>query len=850
MRRRVTIDIERYNSDDWSGMPSQVLNVPINRGSTRKYHLMGEDSVTLVFSLAEPEEFMVGDYIRDEVFGLFFLTEKQLPTYNKATGGYDYQLRFDRAYKLWENHILMLTAPMGAASVDVSEEDGTTKLQVHSSSDRWKRQEAIWCLTGPLIQHLEQVLCNLVAAGLTYYGRPYKVRIHPSASKAKEIRYMDYKGEHICSALTAIANAYECEWWVTYETENNVEYGWLNFGKCELANEPVEFVLGDNVETMTASRDMTSYANRLYVFGGTKNVPDSYRRKLYLDVDTVDNQGGLLFRDSTRAINPYTMIASDYIIGEAIIARTGTLTPTYDTHNLSTIGGTIHYQAYALASGSEEFSFGGDSLRFDEVVAGIRFYAPQLSNTEATLVAKLIIEDANSSDTLVIASLEKTEVFVADAENEGSFYWKPIISEGGIITPEAGSHRTCKLKIDMTLTLIRRDTPTTQQQYAPNNGTPVEVNFGLYPVGVAFPARLIWNGTTYDITFNPLKLSEGEPMSYFFRFDNGVPTGFYSSSNWEGQRVELLDYLSYAIPMSYYTDDTDDPSSVIGLGERRVRLPFATYPLNYVQSLGYIEVQRVERTILNDNIYPKCFLRVTSVSTESRTDALEYSDGTRYTWPWTAYTLEAEQIDGSAFPFRREFVKDGEKLQALFINDYEEQSAYEGQELQWTRNDGGYLLAGMTFDVSFREERGNDRRFYTLIRNEDYGAKLPNEILRPSVGDTFVLLGWDVKAMDDLGLLANAEAQLKTFAEQYLDAIINDGWTFRCNMMSVEDGSLLPEGTKVEVMHDALVGGSKVSRIIGYELKLDIPWDSPVYEVGETDAFSRIKQLERKVQRL
>ena len=166
---------------------------------------------------------------------MFMLTEKQLPTYNKTTGGYVYQLRFDRAYKLWENHILMLSAPLGDASVDAEpdEEDDTTEMQINNSSDMWKRQEAIWCLTAPLQQHLEQVLCNLVAAGLNYYGRPYKVRIHSTATKAKEVRFINYNAVHICSALTTIANEYECEWWVTYETENNVEYGWLNFGKCE-----------------------------------------------------------------------------------------------------------------------------------------------------------------------------------------------------------------------------------------------------------------------------------------------------------------------------------------------------------------------------------------------------------------------------------------------------------------------------------------------------------------------------------------------------------------------------------------------------------------------------------------
>ena len=153
----------------------------------------------------------------------------------------------------------------------------------------------------------------------------------------------------------------------------------------------------------------------------------------------------------------------------------------------------------------------------------------------------------------------------------------------------------------------------------------------------------------------------------------------------------------------------------------------------------------------------------------------------------------------------------------------------------------------MEFDVGFNPYDGGE---YTLIRNEDYGAKLPSSKLMPKVGDTFVLTGWDVKAMDDLRLVEIAEGKLELFALEYLDTIQEDGWNFRCSMMSDEDEPLYPEGTKVRVYHDALTGQYKDSRIIGYELKLDIPYDSPVYEVGETEAYSRIKQLEKQIQKL
>ena len=129
----------------------------------------------------------------------------------------------------------------------------------------------------------------------------------------------------------------------------------------------------------------------------------------------------------------------------------------------------------------------------------------------------------------------------------------------------------------------------------------------------------------------------------------------------------------------------------------------------------------------------------------------------------------------------------------------------------------------------------------------------------PKVGDVLVLTGWNAEAMADLNLVSAAEDQLEVAALEYLEAMQEDGWNFRCSMMSggvicpdgtMSNGVFFPEGVVVDIYHDALTDGHKKSRIIGYELKLDIPEDSPIYEVGETDAYSRIKQLEKKIQKL
>ena len=69
---------------------------------------------------------------------------------------------------------------------------------------------------------------------------------------------------------------------------------------------------------------------------------------------------------------------------------------------------------------------------------------------------------------------------------------------------------------------------------------------------------------------------------------------------------------------------------------------------------------------------------------------------------------------------------------------------------------------------------------------------------------------------------------------------------------TVEDGihNLYSIGQKVNLINKAYFENGRQSRIIGFEFNLDLPYDSPIYTVGETAAYSRIGELEEKVESL
>lgn len=54
-------------------------------------------------------------------------------------------------------------------------------------------------------------------------------------------------------------------------------------------------------------------------------------------------------------------------------------------------------------------------------------------------------------------------------------------------------------------------------------------------------------------------------------------------------------------------------------------------------------------------------------------------------------------------------------------------------------------------------------------------------------------------------------------------------------------------GQKVNLINKAYFEDGRISRIIGYEYPLDIPYDSLIYTVGETAPYSKLGDLESKI---
>lgn len=216
------------------------LSVSIGSSSLHRFELMKEDYISIVFSLETPVRLEIGDNV-DYEGSLYYITDKVYPTFNTSNGGYDYTLRLESHYYRWKNHILFY--------------------------DRQGNKEASWSLTRSPEAHLSIVVSNLRAIGFTFKGKEYQAIVDSTVDPVAKL--VQYNNTNIIDALTKIAEAWECEWWVDGD---KIYLGHLEHG------EPVNLEIGKEISSMSRSQSQDIFATRLYAFGSSRNIPSDYRK--------------------------------------------------------------------------------------------------------------------------------------------------------------------------------------------------------------------------------------------------------------------------------------------------------------------------------------------------------------------------------------------------------------------------------------------------------------------------------------------------------------------------------------------------------------------------------------------
>lgn len=242
----------------------------------------------------------------------------------------------------------------------------------------------------------------------------------------------------------------------------------------------------------------------------------------------------------------------------------------------------------------------------------------------------------------------------------------------------------------------------------------------------------------------------------------------------------------------------------------------------------------VENTIVFDDVYPKQDATITDVFVYRKAPIKDSEGNVVKKIPiyWC-------KVDG--FIFDRKYLLEGKTIQMMFQSG---------------------LLSGMTFDVTFNPANdavkhpdgsvNKDAQRWELIYNTDYGRELPDETLKPSVGDKIVFINFDAKLVTEGDMVADAEKKLYTTAVDYIKKQATDNQTYDCTIMCdvARDGFTLDVGQRVRLVNAAFFRTPRKSRVIGWEIPLDIPYDNPVYTIGEAVSYSTIGSLSKSVEAL
>ena len=349
-------------------------------GSKLSYQLMDHHYIILKFTTATPIYFEIGDSVEIPDFGYFELTSSYFPKHNDSDG-YDYEMQMDAYYMSWKNKICKYRPQHGA-------------------------NETSFNLTTTVGVHMNVILGNLKALGLTYNGKDFSVDYTTYNNKAFDVQkrfLIEYGSISILDALNAICSedALNCEWWI----DGSIIY----LGYCEMEGQAT-FEQDVNVLSMSYSESKSTYITRLYAFGSDRNIPKGYFTGADADVTTdgvatdylmlpnkeVDSDGfyakdGYLenvnvVKNDKQAIEGVVMFEDEYPKVESTVSSIKTYDSTVDNED-----GTKTTQTFWQVTSTDSFtnSFKESWIK-SNLTLGIKFTSGALMGMEFDVSFKVI----------------------------------------------------------------------------------------------------------------------------------------------------------------------------------------------------------------------------------------------------------------------------------------------------------------------------------------------------------------------------------------------------------------------------------------------------------------------------
>lgn len=838
--KKTTLDIYPSYGDE------PRVSALLEKGSVWDTMLMQKDEIRLKFTTSEAVTFHRGDYAHVPGAGIFeIMDESQRPDYDTGSGAYVYNIKLQARYRKFAD-------------------------RVHRFSSDISSPETKWSLTDTCENHGKRIIASMNAlADKDEAFQPWEqnskgehrweLEVDGVIVDTTKCLTITYDGTKILAAIDEIAREFECEWWFTGAT--------LHLGKCR-HSDAVSVRAGVELGKVSRSDSSESKATRIYFQGSTRNIPSTYRHTLLLHADKTSSAYAdkYAFRDSLRNIpnEAFPESTRKYLYEEA--EEMDKVTSPL-SHEIS----TSFKKQGKLTSTS---FFGNDTLRMTK--DGVAPGNYRINLTGYTFKMRDIKQSGSTqNDASGVTARIHVEVTSYQGKTNGGKLLESIDMCGEWMNSDTNSHfielygTTYFFSLTQIATYI--EVAVWIEVNAPKEGS-CQLEFSIdgntdHLEQILQNRKILAASTLGKFSVEGLTIQfrdqkgepQGDPIS-------GVAFNPDMSSNAEGRWfvIPTADIASLPaigsgehrcftieqgvdlpfVPASMWTSDAvlrnGAEATVDGVAERRLLLPLKDEEGNPLH--GYLdtrsnltEAEVIEEVKTIDDCYPGTETQITELeqTDQTYTDSYELSDGSEEKRTWKAWMFKCPIFDNK--PFSKRYQLDNEKLQVTF---------------QDSENPSGGRLNGMTFELLPRDDG-----YMEIVR--DNTSLIPNDVVRPEIGDKMILTGFDVRMFSDPDndLIAQAENKLLQKAREVVSDINTDASTYEgeilCDIAREQipgfDSMMLTPGHRVALTVPEYGLDRFITRVLGFSIPLDIEYDNPSFTFGEQTAYSRLASLEDKL---
>lgn len=217
-----------------------------------------------------------------------------------------------------------------------------------------------------------------------------------------------------------------------------------------------------------------------------------------------------------------------------------------------------------------------------------------------------------------------------------------------------------------------------------------------------------------------------------------------------------------------------------------MRLPVSNG--DYIDAIpNMMQSEILERVVRFEHIYPRRIGTITELRSVDRTEDENN--------PFIVYFFK-----DSGLEFKLDYILPGETLMITF-------------ESGW--------LQGRDFELAYDEKT---HEFEIINDTSIQDMTIPNEVLKPRIGDEYVIYNFDISLVSDQ-YIPEAEKELLEESSKWLKGITEDNSTYTCPNVPgycYQNGIDLNIGQRVQLVSPIFMDGNKISRIYGFTKSLTL----------------------------